>query len=392
MAKKEQPANPIAPTIRRLLKISGRQRAWLYLALLIDLGLAAILILNSDFLRKVFDSVMAGQSGKFWLYTWLLLGLSAPSILFNFLRTRSVGLFSERTLARLRQMIAARSTVLPVDYLEERHSGDMLSVLNADLGKLKTLLANNLLDFSGQTIRMVAAAVYIISINWSLALVTFVLTPVLFLLINTLTRPIAKRSEEMQTEIGQVNSVAQDAVAGAMVVKSFNLADTQDARFHQANLKALKKGIEIARFWSVINGVGFGLAIAPFIVAMGFGGYLVIDQQMSFGALFAFINLLNYVVNPMWNLPHIIASISESSGAAQRVFQILDHAAERQDGAVTRLKAGSGPAGQDLAIQFREVSFAYSDGNPVLKDVHLDIHKGQTVAIVGPSGGANPPY
>jgi ABC-type multidrug transport system fused ATPase/permease subunit len=387
MVKKDKPANTIGPTIQRLLKISGSQSAWLYLALVIDLGLAVGLILNAAFMRKWINGVLAGQFGIFWLYTWIILGLSVPSILFNYLRTWSIGLFSERMLAKLRQTIATRSTVLPVDYLEERHSGDMLSVLNADLGKVKTLLANNLLDFFAQTIRGIAAVIYIVSINWALALVSIVLTPAIFMLINALTHPIAKRSEEMQTEIGQVNSVAQDALAGAMVVKSFNLADIQDARFHQANTKALKKGIEIARFWSVINGAGFGLGIAPFIIAMGFGGYLIIDKQMSFGALFAFINLLNYVVNPLGNLPGIIASISEASGAAQRVFQILDHAAERQDGAITQPKADTGPAGQELAIQFKDVSFAYADGNPVLKDVHLDIHKGQTVAIVGPSGG-----
>jgi len=387
MARKEKPANPIVPTIQRLLKISGRQRAWLYLALLIDLGLTAVLILNAVFMRKMFEGVQAGQTGLFWSSTWLLLGLAGPSILFNYLRAWSIGLFSERTLTRLRQMIAAHSTVLPVGYLEERHSGDMLSVLNADIGKVKTLLANNFLDFFAQTTRGIAAAVYIISFNWALALVTFVLTPAMFMLVNALTRPIAKRSEEMQAEIGQVNSVAQDVIAGAMVVKSFNLADIQDERFHQANAKALKKGIEISRFWSVINAAGFGLGMAPFIIAMGFGGYLIIDKQMTFGAMFAFINLLNYVVNPLGSIPGIIASLGEASGAAQRVFQILDHAAERQDGAVTRPQADRTPAGRELAIQFKGVSFAYADGLPVLKDVHLDIHKGQTVAVVGPSGG-----
>ena len=380
------------PTLQRLLKIAGPQRAWLYLALAIDLGLTAILILNAVFLRNMFNGVLAGHSSVFWLYTWLVLGFSVPSILFNYLRTRSIGLFSERVLAKLRQAIAARSTVLPVSYIEERHSGDMLSVLNADLGKVKTLLANNILDFYAQSVRGIAAVIYIVSINWALALVTIVLTPAIFMLINTLTRPIAKRSEEMQKEIGQVNSVAQDTLAGAMVVKSFNLADIQDARFHQVNTKALQKGIEISRYWAAINGAGFGLIIAPFIIAMGFGGYLVIDKQMSFGALFAFINLLNYVVNPLGNLPAIIASISEASGAAQRVFQLLDHAEERQDGVVTQPKVDLGPAGlgltgSEVAIQFQDVSFAYADGNPVLKDVHLDIRNGQTVAIVGPSGG-----
>ena len=382
MPKNESPANPIWPSIRRLLKIAGRQSAWLYAALAFDLLLAGILILNIDFMRRIFDSVLVHQSRVFWLYTWLSLALAIPNILFTYLKTRGVGLFSERTQAKLRQAIAAHSTLLPISYLEERHSGDLLSVLNADLAKIKTLLGNNLIDFFFQAIRFVFALSYNISINWLLTLVSTILTPAIFLLLSRLTQPVTQRSEEMQDEIGQVNSLAQDSLSGAMVVKSFNLAAILDERFHLANMKALKKGLGVARYWSAINGLSFALIIMPFIIAMGLGGYLVIDKQLTFGGLFAFINLLNYVVNPLGSLPGIIASIGESAGAAQRVFKLIDSPAERQDGVVTRPARDAIPA-----IQFKDVSFAYSEDNPILKHVSLAIPKGQTVAIVGPSGG-----
>lgn len=376
------PANPIWPSIRRLLKIAGRQSAWLYAALAFDLLLAVTLILSIDFMRRVFNAVLAGQSSIFWRYTWLSLALAVPNILLNYLKTRGVGQFSERTLAKLRQAIAAHSTLLPVSYLEERHSGDLLSVLNADLAKLKTLLGNNLMDFFFQSSRFVFALAYNISINWLLTLVSTILTPAIFLLISRLTQPVTRRSEEMQDEIGQVNSLAQDSLAGAMVVKSFNLAGIMDERFHLANLKALKKGLGVARYWSAINGLGIGLSITPFIIAMGLGGYLTIDKQLTFGGLFAFINLLNYVVNPLGSLPGIIASIGEAAGAAQRVFKLIDSPSERQDGAVTQPAQNTAPA-----LQFKDVSFAYNGDSPVLKHVSLAIPKGQTVAIVGPSGG-----
>ena len=379
---KDKSANPIGPTIQRLLKIAGPQRTLFYVTLMVDVLLAAIVILNSAFMRGLFDGVQAKQPETFWLFTGLILGLAVPGVLFSFLRTWSIGLFSERTLAKIRQVIASRSTVLPVSYLEGRHSGDLLSVLNADLGKLKALLANDLLDFFAQTIRWIGAFAYILSINWILTLVSTLLTPAIFILISLLTKPVTRRSEEMQAEIGQVNSVAQDGLAGAMVVKSFNLAEILDERFHRANNKVLKKGMGIAWYWSIINGMGLGLSITPFIIAFGLGGYLVIDKQMTFGSLFAFINLLNFVVNPLGSLPGVIASISEAVGAAQRVFKILDHQIERSDGTITQPRKDL-----DQVIQFNDVSYRYADGNPVLNNIHLEIHKGQKVAIVGPSGG-----
>jgi ABC-type multidrug transport system fused ATPase/permease subunit len=212
----------------------------------------------------------------------------------------------------------------------------------------------------------------------------------------------------MQDEIGQVNSLAQDSLSGAMVVKSFNLAGILDERFHLANMKAVKKGLGVARYWSLINGLSFGLIIMPFIIAMGLGGYLVIDKSMTFGGLFAFINLLNFVVNPLGSLPGIIASIGEASGAAQRVFKLIDAPGERQDGTITWSARDTTPLGSKAvelpfdslanpeqlaaaetvpAIQFKDVSFAYNADSPILKHVSLSIPRGQTVAIVGPSGG-----
>jgi ABC-type multidrug transport system fused ATPase/permease subunit len=379
------PANPILPSIRRLLKFAGRQSAWLYAALAFDLVLAGILILSTDYMRRLFDAVLASQPATFWHYVWFSLALVIPNMLLSYLKTRGVGLFSERTLAKLRQAIAAHSMLLPVSYLDQRHSGDMLSVLNADLAKLKALLGDNLKDFFFLTVRFVFALTYIISINWLLALVSTILTPAIFLLISRLTQPVSQRSEEMQDEIGQVNSLAQDSLAGAMVVKSFNLAGILDARFHQANLKALKKGLGIARYWAIVNGLNVGLTMLPFIIAMGLGGYLVIDKHMTFGGLFAFINLLNFVVNPLASLPNVMASMGEAAGAAQRVFKLIDSPGERQDGVITRPTPDAAQAAP--VIQFKDVCFAYRADSPILKHVSLAIPRGQTVAIVGPSGG-----
>jgi ABC-type multidrug transport system fused ATPase/permease subunit len=383
MSTPKKPANPTWPTIKRLLQMSGRLNLWFALALVFDLALAVIVVLNSAFLRYAFDGALAGDASQFWRFSLLTLSLTIPDVLLAYLLAASIGCFGERTLARLRQVVAARATSLPVSYLEQRHSGDMLSVLNADLDKVKGMLSSHLLGLFGQVARWLLAFGYIFSISWSLTLISTILTPAIFILINMLTQPIAKRSEEMQGEIGQVNSVAQDALGGAMVVKSFNLADILDNRFRQANAKAVSKGLGMARLWGIVNGAGMGLSITPFIIAFGFGGYLIIDGQMSFGSLFAFINLLNFVVNPLGNIPHIMANIGEASGAAQRVFAILDHPEERQGGAVTQPST----SGSTESIELRDVSFAYAEGNPVLTDVDLTIHKGQTVALVGPSGG-----
>ena len=386
MAIKDQSKPPIWPVVGRIVRQAGGLSNWLYASILIDLIMAGILILGNDYMRRFFDAVTKQQFDVFWYYVTLNLLVSLSNIPLAYVRTYGMGRFSEGALAKIRQAIARSSTRLPVSYLEERHSGDLLSVLNADLGKLKNLLGNDLINLIGQSARGLAALVYIFSINWILAGVSVLATPLIFVLVSAISNPVSKRSEEMQADIGQVNSVAQDSISGAMLVKAFNLTKTMEDRFSGANQKALKKGMRIAWLRGISDGVGFGLSITPFIIAIGLGGWLMIHNQITFGALFAFINLLNFVVNPLGSLPGIINSISEAAGAGRRVFEVVDHAAERQDGAVTSPN-GNGLNGK-AAVQFENVSFGYKENEPaVLKDISLDIRKGQTVAIVGPSGG-----
>ena len=335
MAIKDQSKPPIWPVVWRIIRQAGGLRTWLYASIIIDLILAGILILGNDYMRRFFDAVTKQQFDVFWYYVILNLVVSLSNIPLVYVRTYGMGRFSEGTLAKIRQAIARNSTRLPVSYLEERHSGDLLSVLNADLGKLKNLLGNDLINLIGQSARGLAALVYIFSINWILAGVSVLVTPLIFVLVSAISNPVSKRSEEMQADIGEVNSVAQDSISGAMLVKAFNLTKTMEDRFSGANQKALKKGLRIAWLRGISDGVGFGLSITPFIIAVGLGGWLMIHNQITFGALFAFINLLNYVVNPLGSLPGVINSISEAAGAGRRVFEVVDHVTERQDGAVT---------------------------------------------------------
>ena len=382
MADKTEPTPSAWLTVQRLLKYSGRVRAWLYGAALVVLIQAVLLIVSNNFMRRLFDAVSAGSYAAFWHYLWLVLAVSLLGAPLTYLKTLWIGMFSERTLTRLRCTIAEHTVTLPVSYLEQRHSGDLMSVLNADLAKVKTLTASNLLDLIWNAASFVGAFAYILTVSWQLTLVSTLTTPLIFLIVSALTRPVQKRSEEMQDEIGKVNSVAQDSLAGLMVVKAFNLVDVLNDHFGQANRQALQRGLRIARLRAFIDALGFALSILPFIIAIGYGGYLIITGLITFGSLFAFVNLLNFVVNPLGSLPNLLAGISESSGAAQRVFKLIDYGSERVDGKVIRPDGSKAPA-----IEMSHVTFGYEEGNPILKDVNFEIERGKRVAVVGPSGG-----
>lgn len=251
---------PIWPSIRRLLKLSGRNQAWLYIAMWIVVLETAFNIASNFSLARFIDAVSAKQFSAFMLYLWVTLGLNATAIPLTFFRTRSIGLFSERTLAGLREKIAAQATVLPMRYLEGQHTGDLLAVVDADLAKLKKLAASSMLDAVSQSLLAVAALVALFVISWPLALVSTLLIPVMFLIMARLNQPVAQRAQEMQQAIGDTVSIAQDGLGGLMVTRAFNLAGVMDDRFRQANEKARGKGVLLSRLQAAAP---LALSLAP---------------------------------------------------------------------------------------------------------------------------------
>lgn len=381
MPTKRSPSPSLFPSIRRLLQLAGRHKSWFYVVLVVDVVQAALLVIQYNFVRIMFNAVQAGDRGAFlkYLLYWLVTALIV--VIFYFLHTRSLGWFSERTLADIRQKVAERLNGLPVGYMEERHSGDFLSVMNTDLAKVKTLTGSSLIDLYSQACNGLAALVYIFMISWQLTLVTLLATPLIFMILSTISAPIGRRTQEMQEQIGSVNSVAQDGLNGLPITKSFNLVRILDERFKQANRWVIYKGISIARLRAGVDVLSTVIGFTPFLIAFGYGGYLAISGAITFGSIVAFINLLNYVVNPLGNIPRLIASISESTGAAQRVFQVLDHDLERSGGDVTRPSQLPAPV-----IRFNDLSFAYQADTPILRQVDFEVQPGEKIAIVGPSG------
>ena len=152
MAEEPTQKIPVWPSIRRLLKLSGPNQLWFYSALLVALIEAGVTIAWNMTLARFVDAVTTGNSATYLYYLSLTLAIISSGLLLGYLHTRFIGNFSEKTLVVLREKIAGSATRMPMRYLEERHTGDLLSVLNADLVKIKNLTSNALLDVFSQSV------------------------------------------------------------------------------------------------------------------------------------------------------------------------------------------------------------------------------------------------
>jgi ATP-binding cassette subfamily B protein len=373
-------------TLRRMF---GFLKPWRTAYLVTLLALALTFTAERTYIGyvvKLFvDSISDTDIDLLWhsvtIWGLFLLGWIPLNILLSFL-WRSTTL---RAIANLRQTVFGHLQRLPLGYHEQRHSGDLLSVMTNDVTAAEQAFQQDMLNLVNATLQAISAAVYMLILDWKLALVT-IASGLLPLVVNALfANPLRKAGESVQGRLGRVSERLADLLAGYQVVRTFHLGEWILSRFKVANDELLDGGMRRVRLDSLLaaaNGFAGNMFLVPLIV----GGYMALTGQTTFGTMVALIQLNGPIQFFVFSLGGTITRIQSSLAAADRILDVLETAPEPE----WYGEAGGEPAGtlsSDALIEFEDVSFAYDDDTTVLQDMSFAVRPGQVAAFVGPSGG-----
>ncbi|UCC61419.1 MAG: ABC transporter ATP-binding protein [Anaerolineae bacterium] len=374
---------------RTLWRMFGFLKPWrtAYLAAL--LGLAITLAAERTYIGyvvKLFtDSIVDGSPDVLWysvkIWGLFLLGWIPLNLLLSFL-WRSTTL---RAIANLRQTIFGHLLRLPLGFHEQRHSGDLLSVMTNDVTTAEQAFQQDMLNLVNAGLQGLSAAVYMLLLDWRLALVT-IASGLVPLIVNTLfANPLRTAGEAVQSRLGRVSERLADLLAGYQVVRTFNLGEWILARFGQANRELLESGLRRLRLDAALAAAN-GFGGNTFLVPLGVGAYMVLTGRTTFGIMVALIQLNGPIQFLVYSLGGTITRIQSSLAAADRILEVLDAAPEPERyGEIEAEHVGASKP--EASLEFKDVSFAYQEGQAVLRGMSFDVRQGQVAAFVGPSGG-----
>ena len=385
------------PRRRTFWRMLGFLQPWRALYWFSLLGLALTRTTERTYMAyivKLFiDSVIDGDLSLLWrsvkLWGLFLIGYIPLNILLALLWNST----TMRAVANLRQGIFAHLQRLPLGYHEQRHSGDLMAVLTGDVAATEQAFQQDMLNLFNASLQGISAAVYMLVLNWRLALVT-IASGLLPLAVNALfAKPLRKAGQAVQSQQGQVSERLADLLAGYPVVRTFSLGEWILTRFNAANRGLLQSGLRRVRLdgsLAALNGLGGGLFLLPVVV----GAYMVWTGQTTFGTMMALIQLNGPIQFLVYSLGGTITRLQSSLAAADRILDVLDAAPEpaRYADAVTAASAGAedSPAlpQPGALIEFNQVTFGYGEEEPeVLRGMSFVVESGQVAAFVGPSGG-----
>jgi len=280
----------------------------------------------------------------------------------------------------LKSMVFAKIQSLSLSYLDQWKPGDLMNRINADTNRIQSFIQDNGAKGVNQIIILVAVGIYLFFENWKLALFVFIPVPFVIFFVTKMRKMIGMRFRSQWKASDKVNSFLQDILSGIRVVKAFGQEKRGVENFRKLNREFADITIRNEKYWNTLFPImNFILASGNFLV-LYFGGKFILGNEMTIGELVKFTMYADYVYAPLSWLGFMPRWFNDAMIGAERIFQIIDEEPEIRD-ADRPVKHKI-----DGAIQFKNVSFGYKSYEPVLKNISIDVKKGEMIGLVGHSG------
>lgn len=282
---------------------------------------------------------------------------------------------------RFRKEISAKLNRLPLSFFDRVTQGEVLSRVTNDVDTISQTLNQSLSQIITSVTSVVGILIMMFTINVTMTLIGLAIVPVTILLIRVVVGRSQVYFRKQQEYLGHINGHIEEMYGGHIILKAYNGEAASIAHFEMLN-DTLYTSAWRAQFLSnIIMPIMRMLSNFGYVASAILGGYLVIQNRLTIGEIQAFIQYLRSFHEPMMSIANIANVLQQTAAAAERVFEFLNEPEEVPD--------GPEPVELDVvkgAVEFRDVTFSYVPGTPVIKDFSLKVNPGEQIAIVGPTG------
>ena len=290
--------------------------------------------------------------------------------------------FGIRVEADIRADLFAHMQVLSFDYYDRNRTGQLMSRLTADLFELTELAHHGPEDLLTSCLTIIGALIVMGTIQWRLALVVGLMIPAFLLVVFLMRKSMNNASVSMKEKTGHINTQIESGLSGVRTAKAFANEELEKKRFNDANdvYKGSKRNFHKAmgRFSASMEFLLCSLNVA----VIGYGGYLVMENKMDYRDLLTFTLYVASFIAPMRKLSNFSELFANGFAGLNRFVELM-----RTEPAIRDAENAESLQVAEGRICVKDVSFTYDGDLAVLRNVSLDVAPGETIAVVGPSGG-----
>ena len=287
----------------------------------------------------------------------------------------------QRLVADIRAQLFAHIQMLSMAYHDRHRIGDLMSRVTNDTEAINQVLSNGLIQFITNILLLGGIMVAMFLLNWQLAIGTLILLPLMVLITGQVTRRSRVAFREVQYNLGAMNAVMEENIAGIRVVQAFARASDTVAQFEGVNDTNRQSGIKADIITAALGPMFTTMSTITIAATALLGGWLSLRGIVTVGVIATFVVYIMNFFRPMRGIAMLYNHLQSAIAGAERIFEVLDADPSVPDS----------PDSQPLpnikgSVEFHRVTFGYQSDKPVLINVSLSAQPGQTIALVGPTG------
>ncbi len=368
--------------LKRFISYYRPHKTIFILDMLASLLVALVGIVYPIITREMLNELIPNKQYRMIVFAGLgLLVLYLIRMLLNFFIQYYGHVMGVRMQAEMRSDMFRHLEKLPYSFYDNHETGKIMSRMTSDLMDISELAHHGPENLLISSISVIISFIYLSTINIWLTLIIFACVPFLILIAAFLRKRMRNAFMESRVSTAQINASLESSISGIRVTKAFTNADKEEEKFQEGNgmfVSARRKAYKaMGQFHSMTS---FITDIFNVIILIA-GGLFLYNGAIDFGDYSAFIVSVNLFISPVMTLINFMEQYQTGVTGFERFVEIMDEKPEEDTPGAVDIGEVEGD------IEFRHVSYRYEDSNPVLDDLSLKVKKGQTYALVGPSGG-----
>ncbi len=366
----------------RLLRYARPYSRMFALSILGTIAAAATEPLIPALIQPLLDgSFVAKDPHSIRLMPLLMVAVFIVRGITSFIGTLAMSWIAHQVVTDLRDALFARLLALPTRYFDDHSAGSLLSRLTYDVSQVMTATTQALVALVKDGLSVIGLLGWMLYLNWKLSLLVLLITPGITIIMRLVSSRLRRLSRELQELMGGLTHVIDEVLQGHKVIKIFGGQDYERQRFHRVNNRVRQFNLKLAAASEASGPLVQLLAIIALGAVIYFASLQSAADQITVGGFVSLFGAMAMLLTPIKRLTKVNEQLQRGLAAAETIFTLLDEPPEPDRGT----RAIGRAIGE---VRFHAVSHRYrDDGGEVLHRLELDVRPGETIALVGPSGG-----
>lgn len=380
--KKAEKIKDFKGTVRRLIGYLIEKKISIFIVFIFCFITTLISILGTRLNGYTIDNFIETGDMKGLAFICIMLVLIYLVNIFSTYYQNMVMLkIAQRVSATIRKDLFTALQKLPLKYFDSNSSGDLMSRLTNDVDNINTTLSQSVTQLFSGIINVVGMLIAMLLLSPILTLIGMITVPLTFIATKILAKKTQRFFVKQQEELGSLNGYIEEMVSGQKVVLLFSEEEKVKEEFGEINERLTKSAIiaqGVSSFMGPIN--NFINNISYLIISVA-GGYLILKGSgITVGVVFSFLLYMKNFTRPINEIMNLFNTIQSALAGAERVFEVIDEEKENDKDDAVDIDNIEGH------VELKDVTFSYTNGKQILKNVSLEAKKGEVIAIVGPTG------